>query len=65
MGKLIYYVEVNAVSSVLNITDRRDQTGRFRTVLRIVTGIGVLVSMAGMVTRKTRLKDLALIRRSK
>ena len=62
MGKLIYYVEVNAVSSVLNITDRRDQTGRFRTVLRIVTGIGVLVSMAGMVTRKTRLKDLALIR---
>ena len=62
MGKLIYYVEVNAVSSVLNITDRRDQTGRFRTVLRIVTGIGVLVSMAGMVTRKTQLKDLALIR---
>ncbi|GEM_PF-7107037 len=50
------------VSSVLNITDRRDQTGRFRTVLRIVTGIGVLVSMAGMVTRKTQLKDLALIR---
>jgi len=50
------------VSSVLNIMDRRNQTGRFRTVLRIVIGIGVLVSTAGMVTRETRLKDLALIR---
>ena len=54
-GKLILlYIEVNTVSSVLNVIlmDRYNRTDGFRAVLRTVVCISVAVNTVGMVTER-------------